>query len=117
MRATDSPLTPEQAAVFAAGLYAVAAIEGVSPGERAEIEALLVEHGCGALMADLGAQSFDLVEARRVLDTSWLRTLLVRAAARVVGADHRVTAAERRALVVLAEALGVEPQFEATEGA
>ncbi len=106
-------LSDDQVRVFAAGLYHLAATDGVSPGERALIEEFCRDAGAPALAAELDALTFDPVEAYEVLETTWLRTLFLRAALRVIESDGRVSQEEQEALHWMATAFGVPGGYEA----
>lgn len=105
-------LTAEQTEVFAAGLVHLAAIDGMTPVERALIVDWLAGVGRRDLIARLDHLTFDPVHAWRVLETSWLRGLFLQAVILVIRADHVITAAEREALVWLAHAFGVDGGYE-----
>ena len=105
--AARAGLTEAQAKVIARALYHVATLGGVHEREIAIIRDFLRDAGLADYEARLPDEPFDVDEARRILDTSFLRRLLLKAAILVVRADHEVSDEERDALRFLAGALGL----------
>ena len=101
-------LSREQTQTIAAGLYHLAAVDGVHEDEVAMIRAFLVEVGEPELADRLPELTFDPVEAYAVLESSWLRTLFLRAAVRLIEADRDVTPAEADTLDWMARVFGIE---------
>lgn len=101
-------LSREQIVTIAAGLYHLAVVDGVHEGEVAMIRDFLVEAGAPELADRLPDLAFDPVEAYAVLETSWLRTLFLRTAVRLIEADRQVTQVEADALDWMARVFGVE---------
>lgn len=106
-------LSEAQVRVFAAGLYHLAATDGVDPSERALIEEFCRDAGAPALAQELASLRFDPVEAYATLETTWLRTLFLRAALHVIESDGRVSQEEEEALSWMAGAFGVPGGYEA----
>lgn len=114
MSASDSgsgefELTAEQVEVIAAGLYQLAACDGVdeSGRELALIREFVEEAGYGNLSKGLAELPFDPATAFEVLDSSWLRKVFLEAALLVVKADGVVTDEERETFEWMAMAFGV----------
>jgi tellurite resistance protein len=106
-------LSKKQVAVFAAGLYHLAACDGVSEEETAIIREFLSDAGARDLVDQLESMSFDPVSAYEVLETSWLRRLFLRAALLVIRSDGKVTDQEQEAIEWMAGAFGVEGGYVA----
>ncbi len=100
-------LSPEEAEVFARGLYHLAALDGVTEEERALLSEFLQEAGLACTLDDLGDRPFSPIEAAQVLETSFLRHLFLKTAIALVHADGTYSDAERRALGEIADAFGV----------
>lgn len=106
-------LTPEQVTVFAAGLYYVANVDGVSESELSVIREFLSDTGHADLIDRLPSIDFEIERAVEVLDTSFLRTLFLKACVLLVGADGSVSPEEREAIEFVAAAFGVDKEVDA----
>jgi hypothetical protein len=105
---TGFHLSKKQIEVFAAGLYHLAACDGVDESETRIIHEFLKDAGAGELIGSLESLSFDPVSAYQVLGTSWLRRLFLRAALLVIRSDGTVSSEEQEAIEWMAGAFGVE---------
>src|SRR5438105_7249104 len=105
-------LTPKQVEAIAAGLYYVAATDGIDEREMAVIREFLAEAGAPELAARLPELEFDPAFAAQVLETEWLRTVFLKAAFLVVRGDGVVSTAERRARMWIARHLGLRAPRE-----
>lgn len=99
--------TPTRALAFLRGLFMVAACDGVAPEERRALVTLLSATRAPADFEALATMPFDFAEARRALDSHWIRRLLVRASRLMAELDGGITDAERDALRAMALGLGV----------
>jgi tellurite resistance protein len=108
-------LTRDQIEAIAAGLYYVAATDGVDEREVAVIRDFLREVGAPELLDRLAELHFDPAEAAKVLGTEWLRSVFLKAAILVVRGDGVVSAAERRALAWISRHFGVRASLEELE--
>lgn len=108
-------LSREQVEVFAAGLYQLAACDGIDTKEVDVIFGFLEENGATDLMSSLPtlAEGFDPARAYRVLETTWLRTLFLRAGLLIVRSDGQVSESERDMIAWMAMAFGVQGGFDA----
>lgn len=97
MRHSLEKLTPQQIETFAAGLYHLANIDGVSPTEHTQLEAFLEKRGLKTVVERLPFSRFDPKEAALVLDSEWLRQSFFRAAIDIVRADGVINDIERDA--------------------
>lgn len=110
MARDDGPLMrPEQAEVFARGLYYLADIDGIDDREVELIRAFLDEVGRPDLLGKLPTGSFDPTDAAEFLETSFLRRVFLRTAIVLIRADGKVTDEEREAIAAIAFAFGLEP--------
>jgi hypothetical protein len=110
-------LTRAQVEVFAAGLYRIAACDGIDPREQRILAEFLVEAKAEDLADRLAELPFDPVEAYRVLGTSWLRATFLRAAILLVNMDGKVSEAEREMIVWLMHAFGIPGTVETLSAA
>ncbi len=99
--------TPPRALAFARGLYHVAASDGITADERALLGHFLEAAGAPADVDAVIATPFDFAEARRELDSHWIRRLMVRACRVLAEIDGGPTDEERDALRAMALGLGV----------
>jgi membrane protease subunit (stomatin/prohibitin family) len=99
--------TPTRSLAFVRGLFLVAACDGVAPEERRALVSLLSATRAPSDFEALAAMPFDFAEARRALDSHWLRRLLVRASRVMTELDGGLSDAERDALRAMALGLGV----------
>ena len=106
-------LSRNQIQVFAAGLYHIAACDGVDERELTIIREFLGDAGAPDLGDDLSALSFDPVTAYEALESTWLRSLFLRAALLVIRQDGEVSDAEVETINWMAEAFGVKGGYKA----
>ena len=105
-------LTRAQVEVFAAGLYRIAACDGIDPREQRVLEEFLAEANALDLKPRLADLPFDPVDAYRVLGSSWLRATFLRAAVLLVNMDGTISAAEREMIAWLMQAFGIPGNVE-----
>ncbi len=103
----SSSLSPEEAEMFALGLYHLANVDGIEPSETKLIEEFMKDTGLELALADLESMSFSAVEAAQVLSTSFLRRLFLKTAIVLVHADGTYSTKERQALGAIADAFGL----------
>ena len=103
----------KQITTMVAGLYHLANCDGITDGERRIISEFASDAGAPELVDQLESLTFDPVEAYRVLETSWLRRLFIKAALLVVREDGKVSGEEEEALIWIADAFGIEGGFAA----
>jgi len=106
-------LTLDQVKTFAAGLYELAAVDGIDEREQAIIAEFLEANGQCALQPQLVELGFDPVQAYQVLESSWLRGLFLKSALLLIRADGQVSADERDMLTWMANAFGVVGGYDA----
>ena len=95
----DTPyLSRAQAEAFAAGLVAMAQIDGRTPQESRLIEEFLEDAGYPDLIEGVYDRPFALEEAVLLFPTSFARGLFIRGCVRMIQADHQVSDEEREAL-------------------
>ena len=102
-----------QIEVFVAGLYRLASCDGITEFERDIVKQFADDSGAGHLLDNPDALSFDPVDAYRILETSWLRKLFLRAALLVVQADGKITDDEQETIAWIASAFGIEGGYTA----
>ena len=107
MSEEQSGLTPDEAEVFARGLFFLANVDEMDEREEKLIREFISESGAPIKYEDLGKTSFSVGEAAQVLSASYLRRIFLKTAVMLVRADGRYSPEEREALGLLAEALGV----------
>jgi hypothetical protein len=105
-------LQPAQIEVFAAGLYQLAASDGVCEQELTIIREFVEEAGAPDLVARLPELSFDPATAYQTLGSTWLRKLFLQSAVMVIRADGEVSDAERETLGWMAMAFGVPGGYD-----
>ena len=103
----------KQIETMVAGLYHLASCDGITPGEREIITEFARDAGAAGLNEKLESLTFDPVDAYRILETSWLRRLFLKAALLVVQEDGKVSTEEEEALTWIAEAFGIQGGFGA----
>ena len=92
----DTPyFSRAQAEAFAAGLVAMAQIDGRTPQESRLIEEFLEEAGYPDLIEGVYDRPFALEEAVLLFPTSFARGLFIRGCVRMIQADHQVSDEER----------------------
>ena len=106
-------LTSDQVKTFAAGLYTLAAVDGIDARERAIIDEFLEANGHSDAAGHVEEMGFDPVMAYEVLESSWLRGLFLKSALLLIRADGQVTADERDTLIWMANAFGVPGGYDA----
>lgn len=104
--------TRDQVTAFAAGLYSLAACDGVDEREVAIIKEFVSDAGYAELGDRLESLTFDPVEAYRLFESSWLRGLFLRAALLVIKSDGSVSDPEVEMLDFMAEAFGISGGYE-----
>lgn len=104
--------TRAQVKAFAAGLYHLAACDGVDDSEIAIIEEFVQDAGYPDLADQLASLDFDPVQAYQLFESSWLRGLFLRAALLVIKSDGSVSEQEIETLDFMAEAFGIEGGYE-----
>lgn len=109
-------LTRKQIEVFAAGLYHIAACDGVEERELDIIREFLADAGAPDLSPELAGLTFDPVVAYNQLESTWLRSLFLRAALLVVRQDGEVSDAEVETIDWMAEAFGVQGGYKGLIG-
>ena len=113
-------LTLEQVETMAAGLYALAASDGIDARELKGIQDFVTDAGYPQLAQGLPDSHFDPAAAFRTLDSSWLRRLFLRAALIVVRADGAISVEERETFDWMSTAFGIvgglDALLEETEG-
>ena len=102
-----------QIETFAAGLYQLAACDGIDDREMTIIHEFLDETGAPEVAATLPDLPFDPADAYRILESSWLRTVFLKAALLLIRADGDVSDLEREQLEWMAMAFGVPGGFDA----
>ncbi len=108
-------LNTNQIETFAAGLYQLAACDGIADDEVAIIREFVTEAGIPDLANRLEGLPFDPATAYDVLESSWLRKLFLQAALLIVRADGKVTDDERETLSWMTVAFGITGGYEALE--
>ena len=109
----DLDLTVEQVRTIAAGLYALAASDGADDRELTIIQEFVADAGHPELGEHLQTLQFDPATAFRVLETSWLRRLFLKAALIVVRADGVISDAERETFDWMTVAFGISGGLDA----
>lgn len=104
--------TREQAEAFAAGLHLLASADGVHEHERELIDEFLAEAGAPDLSARLDELRFDPVVAYEVFETTWMRSLFLKAALLVIRVDGDVSEPEKETVNWVCEAFGVAGGYE-----
>ncbi len=99
--------TPARATAFARGLWHVAASDGIADPERELLTRFLAATGAPTDLTALLASPFDFSEARRELDSQWIRRLLIQASRGLAELDGGISDEERDALRALGLGLGV----------
>jgi tellurite resistance protein len=109
-------ITPEEAEIFARGLYFLASVDGLEEREKKLIVDFLAESGSSLSFEDLQGSSFSPLEAAMILKTSFMQRIFVKAAIALVKADGKFSDAERQALGEIADAFGMSnAEFGALE--
>ncbi len=109
-------LSRQQVKVFAAGLYHIAACDGVEERELAIIREFLNDAGAPDLSDKLETLTFDPVQAYPALESTWLRSLFLRAALLVIRQDGEVSDAEVETIDWMAEAFGIDGGYKGLIG-
>ena len=114
-------LTREQVRTIAAGLYTLAASDGVDSRELQVIQTFVTDAGYPDLVDGLATLHFDPAAAFHTLESSWLRRLFLKAALVLIRADGQISKEERDAFAYMAVAFGISGGVDAliteTEGA
>jgi tellurite resistance protein len=112
---SSGALTTEQVTVFAAGLRYVADVDGITEHEQQVIREFLTEAGHPELLDRLETLDFEIERAVEVLDTTFLRTLFIKACVLLVESDGALSELEREALDFVAAAFGMQGQLPAIQ--
>lgn len=91
-------LSREQIEIFAAGLYHLANVDGVSKEEHAQVASFLTKAGAADLIDKLPTLQFRPQEAAMILRSEWSRQAFFRAALDIVRADGVINEIERDAI-------------------
>ena len=110
-------LSAEQVETIAAGLYHLAASDGLDAEgkELALIREFVTDAGHSHLIETIADLPFDPATAYGILDSSWLRKLFLEAALMMVKADGVVSDEERETLAWMTMAFGVAGGYDAIE--
>ena len=101
-------LTLEEVDVFARGLYYLASVDNhVDEREVKLIEEFLRETGSALTLDELKTRQFSIYEAVQVLETTFVRRIVVKAAIALVHSDGVYSDEERRALGTVADVFGL----------
>ena len=98
MSAETAYFTREQAEAFAAGLAAIAEVDGRTSEESRLIEEFLQDAGYPDLIDGVWERPFIIEEAVLLFPTSFMRSLFIRGCVRMIQADRQITSEEREAL-------------------
>lgn len=109
-------LSRSQIKVFAAGLYHIAACDGVDERELGIIREFLSDAGAPDLGDKLESLTFDPVLAYQALESTWLRSLFLRAALLVIRQDGEVSDAEVETIDWMADAFGINGGYKGLIG-
>lgn len=104
---SDAGITPEEAELFARGLYFLASVDGIEEREEKLIRDFLDESGAALKYEELEGTSFSPIEAAITLSSTFMRRVFVKAAIALVKADGRFSDAERHAIGEIADAFGM----------
>jgi tellurite resistance protein len=109
-------LTPDEAEIFARGLFFLANVDEMDPREEKLIREFIEESDAPIKYEELGKTSFSILEAAQMLTTSYMRRIFLKTAILLVRADGKYSPQEREALGLMADALGVSnAEFGALE--
>lgn len=111
-RQAEEALRPDQVRAMAHGLYALAAIDGVTETERELLRDFLKEGGVELDLESLSNIPFSLEELLYSLDTVFLRRAFLRVCILMARADGVVTDAEMSELRRIAQAMGVDEPLD-----
>ena len=100
-------ISPEEAELFARGLYFLASLDGITPREEALIREFIEESGASVKYDELQGTSFSPLEAATVLQTTFMQRVFVKAAIALVKSDGHFSDAERHAIGEIADAFGM----------
>lgn len=105
-------MRPDQAEIFARGLYWLADIDGIDDREVELIRAFLEEVGQRGLLGSLGKGAFDITAAAEALETSFLRRVFLRTAIVLLQADGEISPEELEAVRSVAIAFEQEEHLD-----
>jgi tellurite resistance protein len=111
-RQAEEALRPDQVRAMAHGLYALAAIDGVTETENELLRDFLKEGGVELDLESLSNIPFSLEELLYSLDTVFLRRAFLRVCILMARADGVVTDAEMSELRRIAQAMGVDEPLD-----
>jgi tellurite resistance protein len=100
-------ISPEEAELFARGLYFLANLDGINDREAGLIKEFLEESGANLKWEELEGTSFSPLEAATVLQTTFMQRVFIKAAIALVKIDGHFSDAERHALGEIADAFGM----------
>lgn len=109
---SNQVMRPDQAEVFARGLYWLADVDGIDDREVELIRAFLDEVGQRSLLGTLAAGEFDATRAAAVLETSFLRRVFLRTAIVLLQADREISPEELEAVRSVAIAFDQEQHLD-----
>lgn len=107
MAEQSGALESQEIEVFARGLYFLANQDGIDAREEQLIREFLVEAGSDLKWEDIKGAEFGAEEAARMLETSYMRRIFLKAAIALVKADGVYSDREREALGRFADAFGL----------
>ncbi len=116
MTDNNGGLQPHEVEVFARGLYFLADQDGIDETEEKLIRDFLEESGTDLRYEAIRTDGFSASEAARMLETTYLRRIFLKAAVALVKADGVYSDKEREALGQFADAFGLSnAEFGAIE--
>ena len=111
-RQAEETLRPDQVRAMAHGLYALAAIDGVTEKEKELLQSFLKEGGVELDLESLSKIPFSLEELLYSLDTVFLRRTFLRVCILMARADGVVTQGEMSELRRVAQVMGVDEPLD-----
>lgn len=111
-RHAEDALRPDQVRAMAHGLYALAAIDGVTEKEEELLQSFLKEGGLDLDLESLANIPFSLEELLYSLDTVFLRRTFLKVCILMARADGVVTDAETSELRRIAQVMGVDEPLD-----
>ncbi len=111
-RQAEEALRPDQVRAMAHGLYALAAIDGITETEEELLKAFLKDGGIEIDLESLAKIPFSLEELLYSLDTVFLRRTFLRVCILMARADGVVSDAEMSELRRVAQVMGVDEPLD-----
>lgn len=112
----ETGISPEEAEIFARGLYFLASIDGIESREEALIREFIEEAGATLKYEELQGTSFSPLEAASTIKSTFMQRVFVKAAIALVKSDGHFSDAERQAIGEIADAFGMSnAEFGALE--